>query len=61
MDKYNQDVRLKDKTLRAKTAEISELKKRISQLKNKQLSNERDAQEAVKNSKEFAKRVKKNF
>lgn len=57
MDKYNQDVRLKDKTLRAKTAEISELKKRISQLKNKQLSNERDAQEAVKNSKEFAKRA----
>ncbi|CAK5079295.1 unnamed protein product [Meloidogyne enterolobii] len=57
MDKYNQDVRLKDKTLRTKAAEISEFKKRISQLKNKQLSNERDAQEAVKNSKEFAKRA----
>ncbi|KAL7074740.1 hypothetical protein ACQ4LE_005470 [Meloidogyne hapla] len=57
MDKYNKDIRLKDKTVRAKAAEISELKKRISQLKNKQQSNDRDVQEALKNSKEFAKRA----
>ena len=57
LDKYNKDIRLKDKTVRAKAAEISELKKRISQLKNKQQSNDQDAQEALKISKEFARRV----
>jgi hypothetical protein len=57
LDKYNKDIRFKDKTVRAKAAEISELKKRLSQLKNNQQSTDRDLQEILKNSKEFSRRV----
>ena len=59
MDKYNKEIRQHDKAIRAKMAEIEDLKKKVRQSENKQQSLEKDAQEAAKTLKEFAKRAKK--
>lgn len=57
MENFNKEIRSHEKSIRAKSTEIEELKKKVCKIEAKQESLIREADDAIQISKQFEEKV----